>query len=584
MDVQPTVFALSGTVLWDEKTIPDTYGSDYQEWKLVLEDVQTKIRYVAGFHGGTDQYALKIYPGSYDVYFEFAYGEVVPKQINGLVLLAKSLRVEHATTFDIDLKVVNLSGQVSWGGNPIPDTYGSDYPEWRLVLVDTETALRYTTSFHGGQPDYLCHVYPGDYDVFFEFVYGEVVPAQVDGPVRIVGRLSVKADTELDVQPTVVPVSGSIAWGGEPIPDTYGADYSEWKLIFEDTDTGVRYALSFDGGGATYTTNVYPGTYDVSFEFVYADVVLEQVDGPVRVASRLACQAPVGLDINPQVVSLSGGALWGGEMIPDTYGSDYSEWELTFEDVATKVRYRTAFHGGVDSYATKIYPGTYDIYFNFVYGEVVSGQVNGQTKIGSSIQIQASRSFDVNPQVATLSGSVLWGGAMIPDTYGQDYKEWVLSFEEVQTHLRYTASFDGGSGSYSCNLYPGKYDVFFDFAYGEVVVGQVSGEVQIVSAKEIQAQTTLDIHPQTRAIGGKISWDGQTIPDTYGADYDEWRLRFENMDTRLNYYARFDGGGPSYTTKIYPGVYDVYFDFVYGDTVPDQVSGDTRVAQCVEVY
>ncbi|MFH1809466.1 MAG: hypothetical protein ABIJ09_12025, partial [Pseudomonadota bacterium] len=267
LDINPMLVTLNGSVHWDGRTIEDVHGPSYAEWRLSFVDVNTGASYTREFDGGSTTYSMKVYPGTYDVDFSFPYSGVFEDQVSGAVRVASRKTISSATTLDVNPSLVQVVGSVHWDGRSIEDVHGPSYAEWRLSFVEVNSGSTYTREFDGGSTTYSMKIYPGTYDVDFSFPYSGVFEDQVSGAVRVASHEAVNTPTTLDVNPTLVTLSGQVHWDGSSIEDVHGPSYAEWRLSFVEVDSGYTYTREFDGGSTTYSMKIYPGTYDVDFSF-----------------------------------------------------------------------------------------------------------------------------------------------------------------------------------------------------------------------------------------------------------------------------------------------------------------------------
>ena len=99
----------------------------------------------------------------------------------------------------------------------------------------------------------------------------------VPGRYLVSRRLDVTTDTALDILPETVAVSGEVLFEGLPIQDL-GAE-PEWQVVFTSRDIATVSEHPMQGGLSTWSSAVYPGTWDVAFELLSARAVLNPVLG-----------------------------------------------------------------------------------------------------------------------------------------------------------------------------------------------------------------------------------------------------------------------------------------------------------------
>ncbi|HNC98824.1 MAG TPA: hypothetical protein PKW90_22010, partial [Myxococcota bacterium] len=418
------------------------------------------------------------------------------------------------------------------------------------------------TYSYDGARTYSAEVYPGTYDVYFKLNYSGVVDGAPTDWTRLHSAVAVQADTTKNLKPTTHTISGNILFNGETIPDTYNG-YEEWSLELRDTSTGLVYSYSFDGA-PTYEILAYPGTYDVYFKLNYSGIFDGAPTDWTRLVAGLNVIGDTVEDLHPETVTLSGDITFNGSTIPDTYNG-YEEWSVDLVESNTGLSYGYSMEGGARRYALQVYPGTYDVYFRLNYSGIFDGAPTDTTRLLTGLAITADKTRNLTPSTYTLSGSILFNGQGIPDTYN-GYQEWSLRLTETGSGLSYSYSKEGGSNSYSVLVYPGDYDIYFNLNYSGVVDGAPTEPTRLHSNVAVAADTTKNLAPATYTLSGAVSFDGQNIPDTYNG-YEEWAITLTETGSGLSYGYSQEGGQANYSVLVYPGTYDLYFRLNYSGVI-----------------
>ncbi len=484
---------------------------------------------------------------------------------------------------DLPVRVHTVTGSITYDGATIPDTYGASYDEYELRFVETTSALSYSYALDGGSASYTLSAYPGTYDVYFRLMYEGVVPGGSDDWTLVDTGLVVRGPTTENLAPTVVTLAGTVSYDGATIPDTYGASYDEWEITLVETTSGLSYSFALGGGLASYAVDVYPGTYDVYFRLMYASVMPGGSDDLTLLDTGIAVTRATTYNVAPVDHTVAGSITYDGATIPDTYGASYDEYELWFVETTSGLSYTYALDGGSASYALSAYPGTYDVYFRLMYDGVVPGGSDDWTLLDTGLVVRGATTENLAPTVVTLGGTVSYDGATIPDTYGASYDEWELYLVETTSALSYSFAVDGGSASYAVDVYPGTYDVYFRLLYASVVPGGSDDLTLLDTDVVVTRATTYGVAPVVHTVAGAMTYGGATIPDTYGASYDEYELWFVEATSGLSYTYAVDGGAASYTLSAYPGTYDVYFRLMYTSVVAGASDDWTRLETGVVV-
>ena len=386
-------------------------------------------------------------------------------------------------------------------------------------------------------------------------------------------------DCTLNLAPETFTLSGNITYNGAKIPDTRSG-YDEYNLVLRDDSTGLAYGYSFNGGSTAYSLDVYPGTYDISFSFPYGDTVGDNSTGSMIAASNVKISADTTKNLAPETFSLSGNITYNGAKIPDTR-SGYDEYNLVLTETTSGLTYGYSSNGGSTAYSLDVYPGTFDITFSFPYSDTVGDNSTGAALVASGVKLTADTTKNLAPETFTVSGNITYNGAKIPDTRS-GYDEYNLVLSDASTGLAYGYSFNGGSTAYSLDVYPGTYDVKFSFPYSDTVGDNSTGSTIVATSVKVSADTTKNLAPETYTLSGNITYNGSKIPDTRSG-YDEFNLVLADASTGLSYGYSFNGGSTAYSLDVYGGTYDVSFSFPYSDTVGDNSTGSTIVAEGVKI-
>jgi hypothetical protein len=298
------------------------------------------------------------------------------------------------------------------------------------------------------------------------------------------------------------------------------------------------------------------------------------------------CAGDCVLDVQPPLSSISGALSWGGEEIIDL--STNREWHLAFHERASEEIFTVYFDGGT-SYAGAVHPGTYDVYVGLdistVNGApVVQNFISGDHRLATDLDVSGETVLDVEPPMVTVSGQLSWGGEEIIDL--STLREWHLAFHDTESDEVLVLRIDGGT-SYSARMFPGVYDVYVGLDISTVngvpiVQNFISGDHLLREDFDLSGDTVLDVTPPMVDISGLLSWGDGQILDLSSSG--EWHLTFHDRsrDERLTLRLQ---GGPSYTGRMFPGVWDVYVGLdistVNGVPVVDNyIAGDKLLVPC----
>ena len=103
-----------GRIRWNGQAIPFEWVDD---WVLVFVDRQKTLEYKVELPGGADEYSLRMYPGTYDIYFDLQ-RSVIPDAPDGRWLVESGAVIAHDARLDVQPTAVALSGDIDRTGSP----------------------------------------------------------------------------------------------------------------------------------------------------------------------------------------------------------------------------------------------------------------------------------------------------------------------------------------------------------------------------------------------------------------------------------------------------------------------------------
>lgn len=578
VDLDLTAWRAQGDVRWGGHPITPA-GSGAPSWELSFRtNAQGRNGFFYPMTGG-EAYDVRVYDGTYDVVMELLSPSAVADRPQGRYRVVGGLRVDRDLELDLDIPLYPVGGEVSWNGAAFANPSGTD---WRVTFRDA-AGYSLTWSEEGGKTSWGHAVPAGTYDVDAELFKAGLVPGQPSGTWPLARGLRVNGPIDLPLTPPVATVEGTLSWG-DGIPDV-SPTAAEWSLSFRDTSSGRVY-VSPQQGGETWTGLMYPGVYDVSFDFgagsgggSYPTVMAGQVEGPITVARSVRVEAGrvLTLDLAPPAVALTGTARLNGLPLRDTPNT--REWALTFVSPDRRTRYRVPLDGG-DAWAGWMYPGIWDVYAEILDLGAAPGSIGGAHLVARDVVIDQGAHLDVALETHGVSGSIAWDGLVIPKA--PTGSAWRLRFARVDGRGDESATLTsaGGVGTYNTRLYPGTWDVYLRLEQQGLVVDQVGGERRVAAGLRVEGDTRLDIDPPLVEIYGEVAFEGGPLANSQPGKR-EWALVFEERATGRWHDLRFDGGDDTWSGQMYPGTWDVFLLFLEGGVVSPQPWGWLPVARDV---
>ena len=585
VDVDPV--RLTGLLTWDGAAIPQ-HGQN--EWNIVFVDPATGDELSvprSGNQGSPGTYDIPALPGTWDVYFEWTNtaddtNASWPDPVQGRWLAQANFTVPTGGgSLNITPDPVRVTGLLQWDGAAIGAHGGND---WEFVFVDTTTGLEYSVDrdASGGSPisTYDIPMYPGTYDVYFAWTT-TVQDNSTQWPDPVLGRRLIQANFNvpsgggsLNVEPDPVRVTGLLSWDGAAIG---WASSNLWQFMFEDTTSDAVYTVQRDAGlGATNTFDIpmYPGTYDVSFAWVNTPPTNNSA-WPDPVWGNKLIQAsftvPTGggsINVEPDPERVSGLLSWDGAAIPD---HNENMVQLVFDDVASDAEYTVRIEaGGASTYDVPMYPGTYDVYFDWwtVPYSTASNwpdPVHGRRLIQSSVTVASGgTALNVMPDPVRMSGLLSWDGAAIPQ---DTFNSIVLTFEDQTSDAVYSVIRTEPGATYDIPMYPGTYAVSFDWLTA-APSGNADWPDHIVGPRELFATLTVpasggtaNLEPDPLRMTGLLQWDGGDLAEH---SQNEWQLLFVDPYDAESWWSPRDASDfplNTYDVPVYTDVVHVYFQW-----------------------
>jgi hypothetical protein len=275
--------------------------------RLEFTDDQGTQRVMFGPAGPVD-FGIKMYPGSYDVTARNASGcdlsrPVIPCQQSQL----GRLEVEDDQTYDVDLRVVSLTGELTVDGEPFPDVErrsrgtvmvlsGAD-EEGPSADLGSRGAAEFSIRMFGGEEHRVVFNYPcGGEDDF--------LPC---GSTTLVDGLDLEDDRRITRDLRPIDLSGTISINGTAVTRSDG----DAQLILRNTKTTTIVPLGgLDRG--SFDALAYSGTYRVEYDS-RAHVCQGGLPcGHDVVRETFSTSSRTLLDVNLDVIELDGAVDFGG--------------------------------------------------------------------------------------------------------------------------------------------------------------------------------------------------------------------------------------------------------------------------------
>ena len=354
------------------QALSTTNTNAYDEGGLVLVDSVTGERIVLpdAFDGAlTYPQTWRVIPGIYDIYY-YNDGATDFWPVNDNYELMSGVDLRTSKTLNVDVPVVEITFDLTIGGQALSAANTNAYDEGGLILVDSVTGERIVLpdAFDGAVTyPQTWRVIPGTYDIYF-YNDGATSFWPVNDDTRLMQAVDLSSTKTVAVDVPVVDITFDLTIGGQQISAANTNAYDEGGLILVDTTTGERIVLpdAFDGA-VTYpqTWRVIPGTYDIHY---YNDGATSfwPVNDDKRLMEAVALTSSKTVAVDVPVVDVTFELLIGGQSLSTTNTNAYDEGGLVLVDPVTgeRIVLPDAFDGTVTYPQTwRIIPGSYDVHY-----------------------------------------------------------------------------------------------------------------------------------------------------------------------------------------------------------------------------
>jgi hypothetical protein len=466
---------------------------------------------------------------------------------------------------DIDVPSVKATGKVTLAGKPVPEGVGIGY----IGFSDTASSAKLggaavSPTSQGSGYTYAVNLVPGHYVVAYSA--NNCQPgATVTGPCNggtLKADANLTASGVLDLDVPVVSVKGKATLNGAAIPAQASRGSVTFSLTNGDplTDKGTGASASIQTDG-TYTTVLFPGTYDVGFASQSSESDPSQMprnSGVLRPSQALTGSGTLDLDIPS--VAVSGKVTLNGAAMPAAQNP--GRIGFSAHGITTKGVQGVSVAITTGAYKTVLLPGSYDLGYS---GDANACAGNGGPApvvpcnggLLKTVMLAKGQSgvLDVDVKSVKITGNVTLNGVALPD-YAR------VSFAAA------ASAADGSTGggfsletksSYSVLLVPGSYDIGYGGAScSDTMQPLPCNSGTIKESVSLAATGALDIDIPSVTVTGKVTLAGKEPPMTQSS---RGAVTFADKKGGAATSPSFDVMGPmTYSLHILRGRYIVSYD------------------------
>jgi hypothetical protein len=276
------------------------------------------------------------------------------------------------------------------------------------------------------------------------------------------------------------------------------------------------------------------------------------------------------LNVDIKTVTLTGKVTLNGLTMPNDMKLDgQTRGYLRFQNLETGDYYDVDFgETGAVNYSVTLFAGVYNVQVHGNYAglqSVLPG--NRDMRIATDLELKTSMTKDFDARTVKLTGNVTLNGATMPnDTKLDGQTRGELRFLNRETGDDYRIDFgETGAVAYSQTIFAGAYDIYVYGNYAGLQSVFPGNRTQLIQRNvPFTADTTKDIDAKTLTLSGKVTLNGQTMPnDTKLDGQTRGYMRLRNIETADQYDSDFgETGGVNYSQTIFAGLYDIY---IYGN-------------------
>jgi hypothetical protein len=317
-------------------------------------------------------------------------------------------------------------------------------------------------------------------------------------------------------------------------------------------------------GGTTgpFSALVFPGTYDLYYS--------QATPGPAVPTNTLAKiqsgivvgATPLSLSANVAGTKVSGTVTVNGAAVN---GAAKGAGSLRLVNDAGDAADLTVTSPTGGSYSALVVPGTYDLYYG-VTSDGTAVPSNASAKIQGGIVVGASPlSLDVDVPASTVSITITFNGAAATGSQAQG----TLTLRDAAGDAAQIATYSPSTGAYSGRVVPGTYDLYWagvgSNAPSNTSVRIQSGVVVGTSALSLKVDVPATTVSGTATVNGAARSDfgtGITVLTLRGVAGDTVPLSLTSTG--------------SYSTRVVPGSYDLYYSRVANNDAPRNSSAKLR--------
>ncbi|HEY3498930.1 MAG TPA: hypothetical protein VGK73_29770 [Polyangiaceae bacterium] len=214
---------------------------------------------------GDALYSGVIFAGTYDVSFKTNLVHQPGLPFGGSPRLERGVVIDGPRSHDYDLRVVEVSGNLTSHGGDLPD---SPDAATRGLVTFHDSLTRSSVAFDIGKTGparYSGLLHAGSYDVSFDTATDdELVELPSGTSTRLAEQFTLTSDRVIDYDVRPIRIEGAVTVNGRTMPESPDA-LTRGVVALRDKFTNTTRALELDAtGAAEFSALVFDGSYDVA--------------------------------------------------------------------------------------------------------------------------------------------------------------------------------------------------------------------------------------------------------------------------------------------------------------------------------
>jgi hypothetical protein len=410
------------------------------------------------------KYSGLLFAGDYDIAFvTTAETALVGLPVNQTARLAQGVELVNDVTLDYDVHPETVSGTVSMGGGPMPDSAGVT-SRGSVIFRSSRSGEEHPFTLAAtGAATFSGLVFRDAYNVELRTTDDpDLVTLPINQAVELGRNVSVTGGASLDYDVRVVTVSGTISVDGGAMPDS-PLTSRRGQVFFRDAATSSFSAVNVGPTGpGTYTARLFASTYEVVFKATPdMNVVGLPPNRRVVLGQRVSVEADATLSHDVRPIHVTGTLTANGDALGDS-PSAVSRGNVIFRDLASAEKYSSPLSAaGPASFSTFLFAGAYGVTLSSPTDGLAGFPSGTIARIVQKTTLSSSGAVSYDMRSVAASGVVTDDGRELVASPDVLTRGNVIFRDRVTGHGYPFEVLPTGSANYAGLLHAGAYRVEF---------------------------------------------------------------------------------------------------------------------------